>query len=298
MPKIAALVVTFNRRKLLEKTLDLIYTQTRQLDCVVVVDNGSTDDTEDFLNAYKNKNESLEIVNTGENLGGAGGFSRGIHYIYDKFEFDWIWLMDDDAFPAKNALEKLLAFYNSQPNKLQRRIGVIQNEMITSPEEFERLVKENREPRKKMRLFGMFVGYFIKTEVVGKIGFPDKRFFLYYDDAEYTFRAKKLGYKVFTIKGSYILHRDWAKLDRIRKLFFSKPDMAAWKVYYVFRNAFLMFQNNGFVKFFLKLYFSFDLLIWKIVKPEVVPFAKKGMDDGLNGIKGRTVEPGQERLEE
>ncbi|MFW6119318.1 MAG: glycosyltransferase family 2 protein [Petrotogales bacterium] len=298
MSKIAALVVTFNRRDLLEKTLNLIFQQTRPPDRVVVVNNGSTDNTERFLVNYQKKRDNLEILNTGENLGGAGGFSRGIHHIYDKNIFDWIWLMDDDAFPAENALEKLLEFYHSQPYKLQRRIGVLQNEMVTNPEEYKKLVEENCKPVKKMRIFGMFVGYFIKTEVIGKIGFPDKKFFLYYDDAEYTFRAKKLGFKTYTIKGSYILHRDWSKLDRIKKGLFSKPDMAAWKVYYVFRNAFLMFQNNGFIKLFLKLYFNIDLLIWKIVKPEVVPFAKKGMKDGLNGIKGRTVEPGQKSIRE
>ncbi|MFO7881869.1 MAG: glycosyltransferase family 2 protein [Kosmotogaceae bacterium] len=298
MSKIAALVVTFNRRDLLEKTLNLIFQQTRAPDHVVVVNNGSADDTESFLEDYQRNKDSLEVLNTGENLGGAGGFSRGIHHIYDNYAVDWIWLMDDDAFPAKNALKKLLEFYNSQPDRLKKRIGVLQNQMITNPEEFERLVEENRKPGKKMRIFGMFVGYFIKSEVIGKIGFPDKKFFLYYDDAEYTFRAKKIGYKTYTVKGSYILHRDWSKLDRLQRWCFSKPDMAAWKVYYVFRNAFLMFHNNGFVKFFLKLYFSFDLLIWKIVKPEVVPFAKKGMNDGLNGVKGRTIEPGQKSVGE
>jgi len=113
MERIAALVVTFNRKDVLIHTLEAVMNQTRKPDLLVIVNNGGTDGTGEFLEEFSKTHEDVEILNMSENLGGAGGFSRGIHYVYDKGQYDWGWLMDDDAIPAPNALETLLSFYNS-----------------------------------------------------------------------------------------------------------------------------------------------------------------------------------------
>ncbi len=100
--KIAAVVVTYNRINWLKKNIDALLSQTRIPDEIIVVDNASTDGTYDFLkNLSKVKFKRLE-----ENIGGAGGFAYGLKCAIDD-EADWVWMMDDDALPYKNALEAL-----------------------------------------------------------------------------------------------------------------------------------------------------------------------------------------------
>src|SRR5438128_12609415 len=100
--KIIAVVVTYNRLPLLKKSLDAVYSQTRKPDAIIVINNGSTDDTGEWL-------QTQPVINyTQENKGGAGGFSYGINKAYGHGA-DWIWLMDDDTIPQKDSLEKLEA---------------------------------------------------------------------------------------------------------------------------------------------------------------------------------------------
>ena len=98
---IYAVTVTFNRKELLKRTIDCLR-KNKPISKIVVVNNGSTDGTGEWLA----KQDDL-IVITQENVGGSGGFYTGIEYAY-KAGADWIWCMDDDVFPRENCLEKLL----------------------------------------------------------------------------------------------------------------------------------------------------------------------------------------------
>jgi GT2 family glycosyltransferase len=295
--KVAGLIVTFNRKELLKETIDGIMNQTLSVEKLFIINNASTDGTEKVLEEYKKiYSNKIEVVNLDNNLGGAGGFNFGIHYIYDTFEYDWIWLMDDDALPAKNALETLFQYYDSLSEKKQKKIGVLQNKRVLDRKWFNENNGKYFPIKAKKRWAGTFVGYLIKTEIVGRIGFPEKEFFIYSDDVEYTFRVRKMGYKTLTILGSYIYHPTWTtQLDYIFKK--REIKIPGWKIYYVFRNPFLLYRNNEVIKFFLKLYFKFDALMWKKIDPKLYPFAIKGLKDGLNGIGGMVVKPGQKEVE-
>ena len=99
---VAAVVVTYNRIKLLKECIQSIRTQTRMPEEVIVVNNNSTDGTLEWLNEQKD----LTVI-TQQNLGGAGGFHTGIKTAYEK-GYDWVWCMDDDGLPEINALKNLL----------------------------------------------------------------------------------------------------------------------------------------------------------------------------------------------
>lgn len=100
--KVLALIVTFNRLALLKDCIEAIRHQTRLPDFILVVNNGSTDGTREWLDSQK------DIFSLHQsNLGGAGGFYSGIEYGLGS-DFDWFWCMDDDGLPDRNALEELL----------------------------------------------------------------------------------------------------------------------------------------------------------------------------------------------
>ena len=101
MDKVIAVIVTYNRQHLLSNCITALKNQTRKVD-ILVINNGSTDDTAKWLKKQKN----IDHI-TQENLGSGGGFYTGIKTAFER-GYHWIWLMDDDGFPKEDALEKLL----------------------------------------------------------------------------------------------------------------------------------------------------------------------------------------------
>jgi rhamnopyranosyl-N-acetylglucosaminyl-diphospho-decaprenol beta-1,3/1,4-galactofuranosyltransferase len=110
--QVCAVVLTCNRVDLLKQCLDHLEAQTRPPDHVIVVDNGSTDGTADLLAAR----DGVEALTMGENIGAAGGYAAGERAALDQ-GFDWVWLLDDDAFAHPEALEALLAGAERAPRR-------------------------------------------------------------------------------------------------------------------------------------------------------------------------------------
>ena len=72
---VAVVIVTFNRSELVGRTLDGLAALTRKPDAVYVVDNASSDGTDEVLRARASRGDlPLHVVVSAENLGGAGGF--------------------------------------------------------------------------------------------------------------------------------------------------------------------------------------------------------------------------------
>ena len=98
--KTAAVVVTYNRRKLLfEQIEDVVCHQSYKVDRYYIIDNNSSDDTEECVKVYQSECPiEIKYCRMSENIGGAGGFYYGLKYAYDD-GFDWMILMDDDGKP-------------------------------------------------------------------------------------------------------------------------------------------------------------------------------------------------------
>ena len=94
----AIVIVTYNRKNYLEKTLKSIslLENFNEVLKVVVVNNRSNDGTEEFLLQYAKTDAKLEVITTEKNLGGAGGFARGIKAACCT-DAEWIGVMDDDV---------------------------------------------------------------------------------------------------------------------------------------------------------------------------------------------------------
>ncbi len=108
--KICTVIVTYNRYELLKECLDSLLNQTYKTD-ILIVNNASTDGTDIKIktDGYL-KNENIIYKELDKNLGGAGGFSFGVKFALDN-NYDYVWLMDDDAEPELNTLEGLIKKY-------------------------------------------------------------------------------------------------------------------------------------------------------------------------------------------
>src|SRR5947209_6687626 len=105
MAPVWAVVVTFNRKALLEQNLAALDASKPKPDHVLVIDNASTDGTPEMV---REKFPWADLRTLPENVGGAGGFHAGMQTAYDGGA-EWIWLMDDDTIPQPDSLAKLLA---------------------------------------------------------------------------------------------------------------------------------------------------------------------------------------------
>lgn len=241
-----AVVVTHNRPALLKSVLDALRSQTIGLQGIVVVDNASSRETVELLQ----REPGLEVLRMERNVGGSGGFAAGMEQAL-KMRPKWIWLLDDDVIFRDNALENLLC--------LQKHIGYdAKHVAVLCPavEEGGKLALMHRryfDPatlREKVvarRQYqcpvveidtASFVGFLVRADAVRQVGLPDARFFLSYDDTEFSLRLKEAGYKLWLLPASRADHRrpTGARL---------RNEPFGLKHYYNLRNRFIVYRKFG-----------------------------------------------------
>lgn len=206
--RVVALVVTYNRKELLVECLRALLNQWQRLQKILVIDNASTDGTAELLAETGLLAEHLILYRRlPQNLGGAGGFETGMRLAYDELEWDWIWLMDDDAICTSNALKELLAASDAlaqwRPEILASRVLFWDNgnEPCNVPRFRFNRPWGHGEPTERVYAAAAagcipirnasFVAPLIRRTAVAKHGFPYGGYFLLLDDIEYTGRILK-----------------------------------------------------------------------------------------------------------
>jgi len=210
MKKIAAVVVTYNRKALLLENIESLLSQTvSDLLDIVIVDNASTDGTKEALEKYVS-NEKIIYKNTGANLGGAGGFQYGIRYAAEN-GYKYVWVMDDDCMPTSTALENFLII----DEKLNGNYGFLSSKVLwkdksicTMNVQRETMFKNVKDFQSKVVdvCMASFVSLFVPVKIVKEVGLPIKEFFIWTDDWEYT-RRISLKYKCYLVNDSVVVHK-------------------------------------------------------------------------------------------
>lgn len=256
MINIVAVVVTNNRLSLLQEAVEAIRQQSYPLERVIVVNNASTDGTQEWLD----QQHDLTVIHQ-ENMGGSGGFYTGIKSAMAQ-NADWIWVMDDDTICRPDTLKILV----DSLEQIKEPVGFIGSKSVWEDgnphlmnlpaikPSFNKNIPFNTFDDKGMLLVETtsFVSLLINAEAVKAIGLPYKEFFIWGDDQEYTRRITKAGYLGLYCLKSIVLHK--TGINYFPDFYRDKvPNL--WKHNYGFRNEFFMVKKNkGFV------YFSFWLV--------------------------------------
>ena len=252
-PKVAAVVVTYNRIKLLGQCLEHLLAQTCPCD-VFVVNNASTDGTAEWLDGYCAGHENVQALTLAENTGGAGGFNRGMRWAAES-GYGYVWVMDDDCLPRPDALEKLMeadvilksdgyGWLASVPlwtdgreckmnrPKLSRqyfqhiellRYGIVQAEQAT------------------------FVSILFPVNTIRQVGLPIKEFFIWGDDIEYTRRiAVRNKLPCYLVGQSQVIH---AMQDNNGSNIATSDAGRISRYHYAFRNENYLYRQEGFKGF-------------------------------------------------
>ena len=306
--RICTVVVTYNRYELLKECLDSLINQTI-LNTILIVDNASTDGTQNRIeeDGYLSNSQIIYKKLT-INSGGAGGFHFGVKYALEN-NYDYVWLMDDDAEPELNALELLInnlddSKYSAYAPKTL--IGTKDNHALSTfghrgifdyencLPAFQKALNIKEYEKDKCEIeMASFVGILIPITSIKKIGLPEERFFIHHDDTEYSLRLISLG-KILMVNKSIIYHKEKRQEEKIERqfLWFKKNRIKyerLWLKYFGLRNSvYIAFKyGKGYKKYFLafKLYLDLisDILLYDDKKYIRLIFATNSFFDGLRG---------------
>ncbi len=244
MSTVWAVVVTYNRRDLLEECLAELAGQTRPLDHVLVVDNASSDGTAEMV---RQKHPGLGLLALAENVGGAGGFNRGMEVAYAGGA-DWIWLMDDDTIPTPDALAELLAAPDELPSSLPRPLLLASKAVWTDGSlhpmnhpGFERnhpeLLIQGCERGLMPLRTSTFVSLLVHRDAVEHHGLPLAHYFIWSDDIEYTARVTRAGGGAYLVPTSVVQHKT--------KTAYTAVSTSGTRFYYHVRNYVYMIRGSA-----------------------------------------------------
>ena len=110
MASVSVVIPTYNRVHLLERALDSVLGQTLAADEIIVVDDGSTDDT---VSTVKSLHPEVKLIQQ-DNLGVSAARNTGI----SAARHDWIALLDSDDVWHENKLERQITALNDAPEYL------------------------------------------------------------------------------------------------------------------------------------------------------------------------------------
>lgn len=191
---VAAFVLTRDRKELLVECLRGLLAQTHPVDEIIVLDNASSDGTHEHLEAAglldRVRFERREV-----NTGGAGGYREGVRLLQET-GCDWLWLMDDDAEPAPDALERLLAapVEGSRCTAVAHPDGTLDLQHRCSLGRFIVPLAPSAYAPGAYPVVdcASFVGLLMSREASLAAGLPVAEFFIGYDDAEYSLRLDEI----------------------------------------------------------------------------------------------------------
>ena len=294
-PKVAANVVTMNRKDLLKQCLDALTKQKYHLSAITVLNNGSTDSTDQMLlkEGYitemprenhedpwteetelkdaKGRPIKLKYMRYSKNLGSGGGRHEALKNDYEE-GYHWFWIVDDDTVVRSDSLEKLM-----------EKIPYIENEKIGFLGS-KCLWKDGTILKMNLPIIGTFlndkpfnlyedkntlivkecsfVSFLLGRETIETVGYPIKSFQIWGDDLEYSNRITSAGMLGFYVPDSIVNH--YMKGTSDINVFTDGPHNL-WKYPHGVRNNLYVIRRRNFLKYWFYLLRSLILVNIKIL---------------------------------
>jgi len=237
--KYASVIVSYNRKKLLKEAVESLLKQSVPPENILIIDNASTDGTESELRNYVRTNKKVRYYRLEENMGGAFGFWYGLKQA-SKLDVDWVSLSDDDAIYEHDYFSnidqeiKIYDDVSAFTGTVKLMDGSVQLSHRRKVDSWSTLRQSEIGVNTYNKNFFLdvftFVGVVLKMDLIKQIGLPRKDFFIWYDDTEYSLRARKYT-KILNVSQALVVHK--TKLPASNVIENNPTD---WKQYYGVRN--------------------------------------------------------------
>jgi GT2 family glycosyltransferase len=242
---VSVIILNWNTRSLLEKFIPTVIKNSTYPDVeIVVADNGSTDDSLEWLkSAYPN----VRIISFLQNYGFSEGYNKAIASVSSDLSV----LLNSDVAPAEGWLEPLVDIMTNNPN-VAAVVPKIKD--YNNPDKFEYagaaggfidrfgytfcrgrifdvLEEDNGQYDTESKVFwGSGAALMVRTELFNSTGGLDKDFFAHMEEIDWCWRVKNMGYEIMFTPNSEVFHVGGGTLS-----------------YNNYRKNFLNFRNNLFL---------------------------------------------------
>ncbi|HWY52681.1 MAG TPA: glycosyltransferase [Chthoniobacterales bacterium] len=244
---IAAVMTVFNQVEGARRCVQSLLAQTASLARICVLFNGTAKNgaLADAFAAEFHERPNVHVLRSPENIGNAGGVKLAMRAAMD-LGADWIWIVEDDALPHHNALERLLVagmktdcVYGSliidpKWNDLAFSAAAIEQDGS------QRIVSKREElpPANSFQVRGIWLGALVPRQIIDVVGEVNADLFIRGEDEEYPARIRQAGFRFFCVKDSVIEHPGMRNvhLAIAGVNFFYETGVAPWKAYFLIRN--------------------------------------------------------------
>lgn len=238
---------TFNDEEVIDRSLGALLDQTYPLDEIVIIDNGSTDNT---LN--RSFPGQVKVIRHSEQRGTSGAVITGMRYALEK-AYDWMWIFDADSAPRRDALQKLLELYQTFSAELQAQTWLLASLPIESssrtvchgiaftPRGYSQ-IKPHPDQEFYECDFTIWSGSLFKMNAVKKIGLPSPDYVLDWGEFAYGYMGKRAGYRAFAHQKSILEHNLEGQPGlhltsyRLGPFSFRMRELPPRRCYYIVRN--------------------------------------------------------------
>lgn len=305
-PSVASITTAYNAAHRLPRQIDALLKQSRPLQEIVIIDNGSTDETSTML---RERYPEVTVLHLSANVGAAGAWAAGLTYAAFEKRHDWIWNFDDDSVPGDSALDTLLSSGGIAEDPVVAMLAPLPVNEATGavyPPLFWRhgLVRPTKEVLQRPIWFADVVvasGCMVRREAVEAVGLPRADFFMDFFDFEYCLRMRAHNYKIAVINACEFSHElGDVKTIRIAGRTHVWSQHAPWREYYISRNltysGIRLFPTPGTKRFIVLhlLRHAVAIILFGARKAASLKKLFQGVIDGCRGRLGPRFLPHQE----
>lgn len=218
---VAAIVLNWNRPQETAACCRSLAAQSHRAIRLFVVDNGSTANTADDL---QRACPSASILRLAENRGFAGGVNAGIRAAQAETAVDFFWLVNNDAVCEPDALRLML-----EVAQRDEQIAAVGCEMIEGIEGETRRVAAGKRMRPPFFIpvaattatdldYICGASLLLRAKALEDVGLLNEDYFFFFEDADWSFRAKAKGWKIAVAPGELVRHIGSATIGTLSRL--------------------------------------------------------------------------------
>ena len=242
-PLISIVIVNWNGEQHLGELLESIRAQSYRHYEIIVLDNGSTDNSLGLLDSFKD----VRVLRQEGNVGFCRGNNLGIRAANGEI----LLLLNNDTVLDNRCLEHAVNCFAEAPEDtfaIFPKMLFYQNPMIINCTKTQwhclHLWRDNsvglldlRRVEKREQVFGgIFAGVFMRKALFEKLGLFDEAFVTYGEDFDVCYRANLAGYKLFSEPRSIVYHKYRTSSREETDIFFT--------LYYFLRNYLIVILKN------------------------------------------------------
>ncbi|MFA6541881.1 MAG: glycosyltransferase family 2 protein [Bacteroidota bacterium] len=226
-PLVTVNILSFNRKDDLRITLQKVFEQDYKNIEVIVVDNASSDGTVEMV---RNEFPSVHLISMPKNIGIAG-WNEG----FKAAKGEYVLVLDDDSYPNKNTILEGI-------NEFEKgiTIGIISFNVFNL-----RIQKSETDDFLQPPYFFNGCGAMIKKSVIESIGYYNERYFLYYNELDYSARCYNAGFQIRYLSKVTVSHTQSLKS---RGKIAEDPFLSEYRYYYYYLSySIFLIQNFEFI---------------------------------------------------